>query len=97
MVKCTSSFSRKAGKVGVYALALVLALSFSVVAAHADGAGYALGTDGGPVSSDYLAAGSGFANNLGPILKACLPLLLGMLAVWQGPRIIKSLVQRFSR
>jgi len=70
----------------------------SVVAAHAQTTGgtSTLGADGGPTGADYLSAGSGFANNIGPILKSVLPLMLGMLAVWQGPRIIKGLVQRFS-
>lgn len=84
-------------KLGLYALAFCVTVIFSTLAAHAQAApAYGLGTDGGPVGTDYLSAGSGFASNLGPILKSTLPLMLGMLAVWQGPRIIKSLVKRFS-
>ena len=57
---------------------------------------YGLGQNGAPAATDYYNAANGFSSAIGPILTAILPVLLLMLAIWQGPRIIKALVMRFS-
>ena len=81
------------------AFALVAMAGLSPIGAHAQTTTvtYGLGQDGAPAAADYAAAAAGFSSSIGPILQATLPLLLLMLAIWQGPRLVKSLVMRFSR
>jgi len=92
--------AREAGRrsyvrVGAFAFS-VLGMALTVAANAQTGTGYGLGANGAPAAGDYLTAGNGFASAIGPILTTLLPLLLGMLAVWQGPRIVKTLVKKFS-
>ena len=63
--------------------------------AQTSGAGgsqtYGLGQAGSPASSDYFNAAQGFNSSLAPLLTAILPVLVVILAIWQGPKLLKRL------
>jgi hypothetical protein len=79
------------------ALLLLGALTVPASAQSGTTVTYGLGQNGAPAATDYYNAANGFSSSIGPILTAILPVLLLMLAIWNGPRIIKGLVTKFSR
>lgn len=53
---------------------------------------YGLGQGGSPAATDYTGAAMGFNTSLSPLLTAILPTLVVILAIFQGPRVLKKLV-----
>ena len=52
---------------------------------------YALGQAGSPAATDYFGAAQGVNASLAPLLTAILPVLVVILAIWQGPKLLKRL------
>lgn len=87
-----------APKLALFALAL---LAFVLVAAHpamaqTTSGAYGLGQNGAPAASDFTSATQGFSASISPMLTAILPYLIGILAVWKLPWLLKKLVSGFT-
>lgn len=88
-----------APKLALFALAL---LAFVLMAAHpamaqtTGSSAYGLGQNGAPAAADFTNATQGFSASISPMLTAILPYLIGILAVWKLPWLLKKLVSGFT-
>lgn len=83
---------RKAIATRAATVGFVAAASILPALAQTGGQTYGLGQGGSPSGTDYTGAAMGFNTSLSPLLTAILPTLVVILAIFQGPRVLKKLV-----
>jgi hypothetical protein len=74
--------------------ATFVALLLAILALAVPGAAFA---QTAPNPPDWGAAATAVVNGIIPIVATVLPLCVGLMALFMGPRIIKSLVSRFAK